>query len=268
MWRFARYLVVTLLIAVARDAVAGPSSADLRTAQAVPLASPPAQLPTAAAKAAGSVFSENFPGAQLSKAWEVVDPNPENYSVEGGALIIVARSAGGFGKDKNENLFRLNQTIPDSNWVITVSFNMEVQTWREALEFGLRDDSKNYIEAVLYTWTNCCGSKSLTSELARLSSGQTTKFEVAVAKDQDVDKAISAKQPFSVRLTKEGHEYRAGVNFAGQVDNAGKPVWVETGSVFSLHPPKTFALIGTQWDNTDGESPFYVKSVTIEAPTK
>jgi hypothetical protein len=239
-------------------AIARPPSAELQVAQAVPLATPPA-APT---KPPQTVFSDHFPGTELASVWEVVNRNPDNYIVEGGNLLIIARSVGGFGSDKSQNIFRLNKPMPDSNWVITVTLNVKFQTLRESFAFGLLDDPQNYLAAQLYARSTCCGYSDLVLQILKISGGQTTQFDVPVTPTK------TAAQPISVRLTREGHEYRASVNFAGEVDNVGNLVWVDTGSVTSLHAPKTFALSASQSEQTSGESPFRIISVTIEAPAK
>ena len=73
------------------------------------------------------------------------------------------------------------------------------------------------------------------------------------------------QQPISVRLIKKGHEYRAAVRVPGDVDKTGNPNWFQTGSVSSLHPPKTFVMNASQQGDVKGESTFYINSVKIEA---
>jgi hypothetical protein len=238
-----------------------PRAAELQVAQALPLATPPA-APAIAAKPPQTVFSDHFPGSELANVWEVINRNQDNYIVEGGNLLIIARTVGALGNEKSQNIFRLNKPMPDSNWVITVRMNVEFQTLRESFTFGLIDDPQNYLTAQLYSRSTCCGNSDLMLRINKVSSGQTTEFE------QPATPTNAAQQPISIRLTKDGHEYRAGVNFAGQVDKDGKPVWVDTGSVTSLRPPRTFAMNAAQWEQTTGESPFRINSVTIETPAR
>src|SRR6202008_459880 len=134
---------------------------------------------------------------------------------------------------KTPNMFRLNKPIPDSNWVITLRFNVKFQTLRENLTFGLIDDAQNYLSAQLYARSACCGASDLVLRIAKVSGGQVTEFA------QGVTPTSTAAQPIAIRLRKEGHEYRAGVSFANQLDKDNNPVWVDTGSVTSLRPPKT-----------------------------
>ena len=219
------------------------------------LASPPATLPAKPQ----TIFAEHFTGNDLGSAWEVINRNPDNYIVEGGNLLIVARTPGGFGNDKAANIFRLTKPMPDGNWGVTVRFAVEFQTLRESLFVGLMDDAQNYLAAQLYSRSVCCDT-DLILRIVKVSGGQTTEFT------QSLPPTKSAAQPLALRLRKDGHEFRAGISFAGQPDKDGNPVWIETGSVTSLRPPKSFALNASQWEQTTGESPFRISAVTIEAP--
>ena len=105
-------------------------------------------------------------------------------------------------------------------------------------------------------------------QVLKVSSGETSELHLD-ARTGHSDFATFAEtitqQPISVRLIKKVHEYRAAVNFAGEVDKAGEPVWLETGIVTSLHPPTTIVMNASQQDNVTGESTFHISSVKIEA---
>jgi hypothetical protein len=236
-----------------------PPPPEWRVAQAVQLAAPPSPP----AKPPHVFFADHFSGAALSNDWEIINGNPEHYVIDSGDLLIVARSVGGLGNDKSENIFRLKKPLPDGNWVITVKLNVEIQTMRENFTFGVMDDSQTYLAARLHSIPGgCCAPNRLGLDAIKVAGNQTTEFDVSVALP------AAAAQPISVRLKKDGYAYRAGINFTGQVDNGGNPAWVETGAVTSLHPPHIFALNAAQWEVTTGETPFRVISVSIEQDAK
>jgi len=234
-------------------------SPEWHVAQAVQLATPPSPP----AKPPHVIFADHFSGTGLSNEWEVVNGNPEHYVIDSGNLLIVARSVGGLGIDKSENIFRLKKPLPDGNWGITIKLDVEIQTMRENLIFGVMDDAQNYLAARLHSVLGgCCAQNHLGLDVIKVVDNQLTEFDVSVALP------TAAAQPISVRLKKDGYAYRAGINFTGQVDNGGNPVWTETGAVTSLHPPHMFALNAAQWEQTTGETPFRIVSVTIEQDAK
>jgi hypothetical protein len=236
-----------------------PPSPEWHVAQAVQLATPPSPP----AKPPHVFFADHFSGTQLSNEWEVVNGNPEHYVIDGGDLLIVARSVGGLGNDKSENILRLKKPLPDGNWVITVKLNVEIQTMHENFTFGVMDDSQTYLVARLHSVPGgCCAPNHLGLDVIKVAGSQTTAFDVSAALP------AAAAQPISVRLKKDGYAYRAGINFTGQVDNGGNPTWAETGAVTSLHPPHMFALNAAQSEQTTGETPFHIISVTIEQDAK
>jgi hypothetical protein len=253
MTRFRLFVLAALSVAL--------SPGPVQAQQVLPMNAPPPLPPPPRAAVPPVIFSDHFPGSELASVWDVANRNPENYLVENDKLLIVARTPGGFGDDKSMNIFRLNKPIPDANWVITIKFTAEVQTWRESLMFGLIDNPQNYLAAQFYSWNSCCDS-GLILRVMKVADGQTTQF------DLPVKPAKAGIVPIAIRLKRDGHEYRAGLNFEGEVDKDGNPLWVETKSVASLHPPKTFAIDASQWEATKGESEFYLSAVTIEAPAR
>ena len=226
---------------------------------AVPLASPPAAPGAPAAKLPQMFFADDFSAPELGNAWDIVNRDPDAYTIEHNSLLIVARSAGGLGSEKIPNIFRLNRLLPDTDLTVTVKFNIAIQTLREYLAFGLFDNPKDYLVAELYSRSACCGNSDLVLRITKVGGGQTNQFEVPVTDSK------TAKQPITMRLQRMAHSYRAGINFAGQTDSAGKPIWTETGTLTSLRPPKTFALNASQWEQNPGESPCHILAVTIEA---
>lgn len=236
-----------------------PPSREWHVAQALQLATPPSPP----AKPPPVIFADHFSSTGLSNEWEVVNGNPEHYVIDSGDLLIIARSVGGLGNDKSENIFRLKKPLPDGNWVITVKLNVEIQTMRENFTFGVMDDSQTYLAARLHSVPGgCCAPNRLGLDTIKVAGNQTTEFDVSVALP------AAAAQPISLRLKKDGYAYRAGINFTGQVDNGGNPVWAETSALTSLHPPHMFALNAAQWEQTTGETPFRIISVTIEQEAK
>jgi hypothetical protein len=215
----------------------------------------------------GSIFSDEFKSRVLSAAWQVDNPKPDNFAVEDGHLLVIAHAAGGLSKADSQNIFRLVKPAPESDWSITAQLTVKFQTAREDFSIGLFDDAKNYLVARLYADRNPNGN-FITVEVLKVSDGETNELHLVARTAGGEFVKFSdtiTQQPISIRLTKIGPEYRAAANFAGDVDKAGDPIWLQAGSVTSLHPPKTFVMNATQWDSVAGESTFYISSVKIEA---
>jgi hypothetical protein len=246
--------------AVATDRI--PATAG--TAEAAPAR---AAVNAAVTSPPGSIFSDEFRNRALSAAWQVDNPKPDNFAVEDGHLLVIAHAAGGLSKADSQNIFRLVKPAPESDWSITAQLTVKFQTAREDFYIGLFDDAKNYLVARLYADSNANGN-FIRVQVLKVSGGETTELhlDARTAGGEFVKFSDTiTQQPISIRLTKKGPEYRAAANFAGDVDNAGSPVWLQAGSVTSLHPPKTFVMYATQRDTVAGESTFYVSSVKIEA---
>jgi Mg-chelatase subunit ChlD len=238
-----------------------------------PAPTPPTEAPRKV------VFSDEFNGSELSGDWDVANPNPDEYVVDKGKLTIIA--SGGTPGDLTHkdvpNVFRLKKELPSSDWTITVKLNVTFATETEELSFGVLDDESNMIVADLFGNVDIVagGLPTLHIQIRKISSGKTTLFSNAAAREPSVvneDRASYAQemkkiaQPITLKLIKEGREYRAAVNLADQKDNAGKPIFVTTDPVSSIRPPKTVVINASQSDRVNGETSFDIDSVTIDVP--
>lgn len=215
------------------------------------------------------VFRDDFDGADLAEHWEVANPNPDQFVVENGSLVVIAKDVGGLSNEAMVNLFKLGQPLPGADWRMTVTFSAELQTGREGAQLALYDDVGNYIASYLYGNGNiCCYYSELFLRINKVSGGESTRFDLPVWPRGAADfseYAKEVKQPISLRLSKEGRSYKAAVHFAGENDEAGEPVWKETEVVTSLRAPKQIVLGVLQWEATEGESLFQFDSLVIEA---
>ena len=82
----------------------------------------------------------------------IANPNPSNFIIERGHLLVIAHSAGGLSKAGSRNIFRLLKPIPNSDWSITAEFTVKFRTAREDFSIGLIDDAKNYLVARFYAY--------------------------------------------------------------------------------------------------------------------
>jgi hypothetical protein len=215
-----------------------------------------AQLPTVSAG-----FTDSFNGTSLGENWDVGNADPDSFIVESGDLVVIGKAAGGLRSAETPNIFRLTQSLPDGDWVATVVFRAELQTGRNMLEFGLYDDPDNMIVTRFWSDSRCCGDGGSYIGVRKVARGEETQFTNHAT---ETWQSAEVGQPITLRLVKTGRSYKPALGFAGEVDDAGQPIWHETGVVSSFGPPKTFVINTSQWVQTPGEDLYMIESVTIE----
>jgi hypothetical protein len=233
------------------------------TPEPAPSPAPPAEKPRKV------VFSDEFEGGDLSEDWDVANPNAD-YVVEKGALLTVSATPGGLANPDVPNIFKLSKELPNSDYTVTVKLNVAFATGQETFAVGLFDDKDNYLTAVLIGRGNCCNPQAVDLRVIKVSAGQPSEFAKTVFEFDSqhttaFDKGANAvAQPITLKLVKEGRNFSASVNFAGQKDDAGNPVWVTTEPVTSLRPPKTLVMNASQNDQVSGETQVQIDSITID----
>jgi hypothetical protein len=64
-------------------------------------------------------------------------------------------------------------------------------------------------------------------------------------------------QPITLKLIKTERKFRASLNFEGQKDDKGDPIWTTTDAVWSLRRPKLLMLTtGQTYPDAGGESSY------------
>lgn len=224
---------------------------------------PPKQVETV-------VFEDPFDGTDLdAKHWQVINPNPDSYLVENGALLTVSSTPGGLANSDLQNIFKYVDPLPDGDYTVTVSLRMEFATGKEQFQVGLMDDASNYIVSSVVAAANCCNS-TIDLKLDKVSGGQAAGFDLPAVRLPSTDtfakEANGVEQPITLKLIKQGHTLKAALTFAGLKDDAGNPMVVTTDPVTSLRPPKSLAMALSQSADGSGETTAYVDSVTISTP--
>ena len=223
--------------------------------------------PSPIAPLAEVYFEDEFEGDKLAGHWEVTNPDPDQFVVENGALLIIGKAVGGLTNVETPNLFRLKKELPQGDWVVTVRLNAELQTAKDLFEFGPFTDAENLIATRLYGQDRCCPKSNLYFQVRKIAGGQVTFFQNDVWKGGDyMEFANTIPQPITLKLIKEGRTYRSAIHFDGQKNETGDPIWIETDLVSSLRPPKQLVLNASQYEETSGESLFLIDSVKIETP--
>jgi len=222
-------------------------------------------------------FKDEFSGAELAEHWEVANPNPEQYVVENGDLLLLGKEVGGISKPTIPNIVKLKKALPAGNWTITVEFTPDFKTSKDVFSAGLFTDNKNHIAATLFGNTSfCCdvGSRAnaVVLQNAKVSGGAATKFEKPIGRPHSSHsqsfvqyvKSRNINVRSLLQIVKTGRSYRTRFHHMKNVDQNGNPIWVESEKVTSLRAPRTFFMNTSQWDKNDGESLFHIHSVKIE----
>ncbi|MCP3982808.1 MAG: hypothetical protein GY723_00375 [bacterium] len=217
-----------------------------------------------AGMAGAADFRDDFEGEDLGGQWEVLNPDPDAYIVEGGNLLMIATQAESID-DKVTNLVRLATPLPKGDWVATMQLRIDYQTGRENAFLGLYEDSKNYLlfsvraisyyEAIRGARLFFVGDKS--------SKGKKNSFQrviwggaggVPFSQDQPPN-------PIQIRITKKGRTYLPAVRFEG----VAEPVWVEHEKFTSLRQKGGLTLGLFQYaDSGGGETSMTVDWINVE----
>jgi len=234
--------------------------------------------PVAEEKPRKVIFEDQFEGSDLiAENWEVINPNTDAYIVEKGNLMTISGATGGLAVPETANVFKLKQKLPEGDYTVTATFKIEFATGTESVTIGLFDDPQNFIAASVNAWFARYGEDWFETDLTKMSKGQATGFKAKSSLTsgtgfEDAASYVAAanaiEQPITLKLIKEGREYRAMANFTGQKDENGKPIWMTTEPVSSLRPPSTLVLTTSQTASEGGESTFFVDSVTIDVPAE
>ncbi|MEP9390615.1 VWA domain-containing protein [Mesorhizobium sp. KR9-304] len=239
---------------------------------------PPAEPALPAVKPRKVIFTEEFEGTDLSpENWEVVNQNTDSYIVEKGNLMTISAATGGLANAELANVFKLKQALPEGDYTVTAKFKIEFATGTESVTLGLFEDKDNFIAASLNAWYARYGEDWLETDLTKMSKGEATGFKAksmvtsgtGYADAPSYVAAVNAiEQPITLKLVKEGREFRAAANFAGQKDDKGEPVWMTTEPISSLRPPSALVLTTSQSASEGGESTFFIDSITIDVPAE
>ena len=219
--------------------------------------------------AAEEVFFQDDFEEELDPAWEIVNPNPDNFIVEDGVLLALTNSAGNYAEETVGNVFKLSSGVPDGDWVIEIAFEAELQTSREQIILGVADGVDRMVLGTIYTWGDKYHGWGLTGQVYKSSGGKTSKFDVGLARlgcnvcgnDRMFPNFVeSVAQPILMQLEKQGRQYRVRAKLSGP-----DAEWQESAWVTELRGLPTPVLFVTQYESNDGESLFLIDYFKISS---
>jgi hypothetical protein len=227
-------------------------------------------LATAAtgAGAQDAYFQDDF-DSDLGAAWEVTNPNPDNFIVEDGVLLALANSTGTFAENNVANIFRLTSGLPEGDWIMEIAFEAELQTAREQIFIGVADGNERMVLASIYTRGDNNYGWGLNLQLAKAGAGKATRFDSGLASmgcnicpaDRKWPNFVATiAQPIVMQLEKTGRQYIARAKLGGPNDD-----WQETFTLTDLRGPQTPVLYVKQYQDNDGESLFLIDYFKITA---
>jgi hypothetical protein len=215
-------------------------------------------------------FRDDFDGENLSEAWQVDAPDPEEYIVEDGNLLLVdGDHSYPLGSENQSNLIRLSGIdLPKGDWTATMIVDMHPQTAREIISFGLYESPESYIAAEIYASGDGNYGWGLTVRMLKQTGSEQTKAEermaalgcnVCGADRQFQNFTASLTMPIELKLIKEGRSYYAMAKLSGADDQ-----WITTGKLTSLRAKGDLSISIGQYQKVDGETAAKIDLVKIE----
>ena len=77
---------------------------------------------------AATLFTEDFNGAFLGEAWQVIDDSPDMRALDEGKLSVVTET-GSLSKGKIKNLLLTREALTAKNADIALKFEMDIQSY-------------------------------------------------------------------------------------------------------------------------------------------
>ena len=253
----------------------------IETAQADPEPAPepePAAQPEPAPEPAKEpertlYFEDGFAGDDLTEQWEVVNPDPNGYIVEDDSLLIVNSKIAGFAEADTPNLVKLGKELPKGDWDLEANLRVNLETGRDQVWLGLREDEANYVGARLSSYHNgmIAGmGGEIVIDVVKRANGEESKFSTLAAKgsgyvDDDLQKVIESLKTDGgvLTLSKRGRKFFASLTLNGVKDDQGKPRRVMTESLTALRLPGSASIAVGKFDNRNGDTTIYMDKLEI-----
>lgn len=220
-------------------------------------ADPEPVTPPPAPKEPSELMKDDFDGSELGDNWEVIHPNPDQFIVENGEILVVYSDEQDPANDNVTNMFRWTGEMPTGDWVITMKYRTEYQTFRERAFVGVMTDAQNYILAQSNMGGDCCSTAYFKVWGVKNAGGEITQF-VNTSTESKKGSSVDDFRPWAaqralaeyLRLEKQGRNYIASVMVQGTAeDGSPKAEWQEVQKLTSLRMPKSlvfgFSQIGS-----------------------
>jgi hypothetical protein len=223
---------------------------------------------------AGVYFFDDFDGVELSKDWDVMNPDPDAYIVEDGMLTVLLSEVAKPSMETVPNIFRLLKPIPKGDWTMTVRLVFVPQTMSEWLSAGVMKRDGNGLTSTLQVHTSNYGRETRVFVRGDKKSRRNSEFSQELIKLYVPDarniiaRSDGFKQYFKaalLRLRKVGRRYVASIKFEpGTPDDPKKTVaadWVDLPKLTSLRVPGDRFTLLFRTTRTDNYLPANTESL-------
>ena len=224
------------------------------------------------------VWRDDFDGEELAEHWEIINPNPDAFIIEGGKLLILGTGLAYLEDKKASNLFRHTQELPKGDWRLTAKVQMEFQTPSESFNLAAYDSHERFISSILFIWKGYSGHR-VGSMAMKYTKGKKQSFENGLIIKRETSKTkakieireMARKYPYLVRLEKKGRKYTASMKIEIDSDEKVKGYeitrgWWKMKELTSLRPLKNAVFnlsLGSK--SGKGESSVKVDYVMLES---
>ena len=163
------------------------------------------------------VFEDNFDGTDLKDHWEVINPDPDNYIVDEGKLIVImpGQQVMPVQDEQFPNLFQALETLPNGDWTMEAVVKAEMHTARDKVYIGVMDDQQNWL-AVGLEGKQLNGESMASVYIEKFEKGKqtlTTKPIVHVGGYMNfggvIEQFNNQVGPVKITLSKKGRNYTA-----------------------------------------------------------
>jgi hypothetical protein len=223
---------------------------------------------------AGVYFFDDFDGVELSKDWDVMNPDPDAYIVEDGMLTVLLSEVAKPSMETVPNIFRLLKPIPKGDWTMTVRLVFVPQTMSEWLSAGVMKRDGNGMMSTLQVHTSNYGRETRVFVRGDKKSRRNSEFSQELIKlyVPDARNIIARSDGFKqyskaalLRLGKTGRRYVASIKFEpGTPDDPKKTVaadWVDLPKLTSLRVPGDRFTLLFRTTRTDNYLPANTESL-------
>ncbi len=238
---------------------------------------PPEPAPKPVPKVPVVYFEDQFNGDTLGADWGVLNPDPDAYLEENGALSIVAADGTAVDYAAGVNVLRLDKPVPKGDWTMTARFSLVPQTMGEVFRIGIARDDKSSLLASVVLENRNYAATAVDIRAGKSAAGKDTGFARTMLEIDDRDILARAGKfgadvaAVEVRLVKTGRNYVAAARL--QSPSGGFSGWFEVQKLTSLKlPGDAFTILfgsrSNDYTPAGGEGAVDIDWVKIEVPPK
>ena len=223
---------------------------------------------------AGVYFFDDFDGVELSKDWDVMNPDPDAYIVEDGMLTVLLSEVAKPSMETVPNIFRLLKPIPKGDWTMTVRLVFVPQTMSEWLSAGVMKRDGNGLMSTLQVHTSNYGREARLFVRGDKKSRRDSEFSQELIKLYVADarniiaRSDGFKQYFKaalLRLRKTGRRYITSIKLEPGTPGDEKMTvaadWVDLPKLTSLRVPGDRFTLLFRTTRTDNYLPANTESL-------